>query len=211
MCSASASITGRTFWRRAADAARGGSRAHQDHRLSTAVTVLSSDDPCGLRAIRDARSSVHGRAEIMAGRGSFIESFPLFGYGPQRLRRAVRREARTAHRDPRPRARHFEAAPPRRCKTRRLSAHAPQDSDLDRGRRQSTSAVRAGTLGLPMALAIIGGMPERFAAFRRAVPQAADHAGHDPGPLPVGINTARLRRRHLAAAATNSSRATPPR
>jgi alkanesulfonate monooxygenase SsuD/methylene tetrahydromethanopterin reductase-like flavin-dependent oxidoreductase (luciferase family) len=50
-------------------------------RLSTAVTVLSSDDPVRVYqqfATLDLLSN--GRAEIMAGRGSFIESFPLFGY-----------------------------------------------------------------------------------------------------------------------------------
>ena len=51
------------------------------------------------------------------------------------------------------------------------------------------SAIRAGTLGLPMALAIIGGMPERFAPFVDLFRQAAKQAGHDADKLPVGINT----------------------
>src|SRR5690606_32398976 len=53
-------------------------------RLSTAVTVLSSDDP--VRVFQDFATLdllSDGRAEIMAGRGSFIESFPLFGYDLQ--------------------------------------------------------------------------------------------------------------------------------
>ena len=50
-------------------------------RLTSAVTVLSSDDP--VRVFQDFATLdllSNGRAEIMAGRGSFIESFPLFGY-----------------------------------------------------------------------------------------------------------------------------------
>ena len=71
-------------------------------RLTSAVTVLSSDDPVRVYqqfATLDLISG--GRAEIMAGRGSFIESFPLFGYEPQRLRRAVRGEARSPACNPR--------------------------------------------------------------------------------------------------------------
>jgi alkanesulfonate monooxygenase SsuD/methylene tetrahydromethanopterin reductase-like flavin-dependent oxidoreductase (luciferase family) len=51
------------------------------------------------------------------------------------------------------------------------------------------SAVRAGALGLPMALAIIGGMPERFATFADLHRRAAQRAGHDPARLPLGINS----------------------
>jgi alkanesulfonate monooxygenase SsuD/methylene tetrahydromethanopterin reductase-like flavin-dependent oxidoreductase (luciferase family) len=51
------------------------------------------------------------------------------------------------------------------------------------------SAVRAGMLNLPMALAIIGGMPERFAPFVHLFREAARESGHDPAKLPVGINT----------------------
>lgn len=56
----------------------------QNIRLSSAVTVLSSDDP--VRVFQDFATVdllSTGRAEIMAGRGSFIESFPLFGYDLQ--------------------------------------------------------------------------------------------------------------------------------
>ena len=63
-------------------------------RLTSAVSVLSSDDPVRVYqryATVDLISN--GRAEIMAGRGSFIESYPLFGYDPTELQRAVRRKA----------------------------------------------------------------------------------------------------------------------
>ena len=70
-------------------------------RLTSAVTVLSSDDPVRVYqqfATLDCLSG--GRAEIMAGRGAFIESFPLFGYAPRRLRDPVRRKPRTPARHP---------------------------------------------------------------------------------------------------------------
>jgi len=51
------------------------------------------------------------------------------------------------------------------------------------------SAVRAGTLGLPMALAIIGGMPERFKPFVDLYRESARRAGHDPARLPLSINS----------------------
>jgi alkanesulfonate monooxygenase SsuD/methylene tetrahydromethanopterin reductase-like flavin-dependent oxidoreductase (luciferase family) len=51
------------------------------------------------------------------------------------------------------------------------------------------SAVRAGTLGLPMALAIIGGVPDRFAPFADLYRTAGARAGHSPSSLPVGINS----------------------
>ena len=51
------------------------------------------------------------------------------------------------------------------------------------------SVVRAATLGLPMALAIIGGMPERFAPFAQLYRQSARQAGHDPAQLPLSINS----------------------
>ena len=160
-------------------------------KLSTAVTVLSSDDPVRVYqqfATLDLLSD--GRAEIMAGRGSFIESFPLFGYDLQdydelfaekldlllKIRDNERVTWSGAHRAPL----HDQPIHPR---TRRdlpiwvaVGGNPP-------------SAVRAGTLNLPMALAIIGGMPERFLPFINLFRQAARDAGHDAGRLPVGINT----------------------
>ena len=74
----------------------------------------------------------------MAGRGSFIESFPLFGYDLNDYDDAVRREARTAAAHPRQRARHLAGRASRAAaRPGRLSAHAEQDPDLGRGRRQS--------------------------------------------------------------------------
>lgn len=154
-------------------------------RLSSAVTVLSSDDP--VRVFQnfstvDLLSS--GRAEIMVGRGSFIESFPLFGYN----------------------LRDYDALFAEKLdlllkltQTERVSwsgKHRAALNDLGVYPRpfQSTmpiwlavggtpnSAVRAATLGIPMALAIIGGLPERFVPFVDLYKNTAKDAGFsNPG------------------------------
>jgi probable LLM family oxidoreductase len=161
-------------------------------RLSTAVTVLSSEDPVRVFqqfATLDLLSN--GRAEIMAGRGSFIESFPLFGYDLQDYNDlfAEKLELLLALRE-----------------SERVSwpgGHRPAINDLGVYPRPiqnplpvwvavggtPESAERAGLLGLPMALAIIGGMPERFAPFLQIYRAAARQASHDPATLPIGINS----------------------
>jgi probable LLM family oxidoreductase len=145
-------------------------------RLTSAVTVLSSDDPIRVFqqfATLDLLSG--GRAEVMAGRGSFIESFPLFGYDladydrlfDEKLRQllALREEVRGVY--PRP-----------------LQEPLPVWVAVG---GSPESAHRAGALGLPMALAIIGGLPERFVPFAEVHRRAAAEAGH--GRLPLSINS----------------------
>jgi probable LLM family oxidoreductase len=155
------------------------------------VSVLSSDDP--VRVFQDFATLdllSGGRAEIMAGRGSFIESFPLFGYDlddydalfDEKLRLLLRlREDEhvswEGHFRP---ALHGEGVYPR-------PVQSPLPIWVAVG-GSPESAFRAGTLGLPMALAIIGGMPERFAPFVQLFRDAAREAGHDPAPA-VGINS----------------------
>src|SRR5438128_8295069 len=160
-------------------------------RLTSAVTVLSSDDPVRVFeefATVDLLSG--GRAEIMAGRGSFIESFPLFGYDLAdydelfaeklelllRLRDSVRVTWSGKHRAPLDDAGVY----PRPLQD-------PLPIWLAVGGNPE-SAVRAGVLGLPMALAIIGGQPERFAPFAELHREAARRAGHDPVPA-LSINS----------------------
>ena len=160
-------------------------------RLSSAVTVLSSDDPVRVYeqfSTLDLLSD--GRAEIMAGRGSFIESFPLFGYDLDdyddlfaeklELLIQVRDNERVTwsgkHRAPL----HDQGVYPRTPNTIPIWVAVGGNP---------RSAVRAGSLGLPMGLAIIGGLPERFAPFIRMFREAAHHAGHDAAALPLGINT----------------------
>jgi probable LLM family oxidoreductase len=159
-------------------------------RLTSAVSVLSSDDPVRVFqqfATLDLLSG--GRAEIMAGRGSFIESFPLFGYELAdydslfaeklelliELRRSTQITWSGRHRAP--------------IDDRGVYPRPAQDELPIWVAVGGTpdSAIRAGALGLPMALAIIGGMPERFAPFAEIHRRAALEAGH-PAPA-LSINS----------------------
>ncbi len=159
-------------------------------RLTSAVTVLSSDDP--VRVFQDFATLdliSGGRAEIMAGRGSFIESFPLFGFDlddyddlfAEKL--ALLLKLRDAERITwsgkyRPVLKNLGVYP----RPHQVSIPIWLAAGGNPG-----SAVRAGTLGLPMALAIIGGMPEKFAPFVQLFREAAAEAGN-PTP-PVSINS----------------------
>jgi probable LLM family oxidoreductase len=148
-------------------------------RLTSAVSVLSSDDPVRVFqqfATVDLLSG--GRAEIMAGRGSFIESFPLFGYDladydrlfAEKLQELLDLRDGTNERGVYPRP---------------LQARIPIWVAVG---GTPESAARAGALGLPMALAIIGGRPEQFAPFAEIHRRAAIEAGHVPPP-PLSINS----------------------
>lgn len=156
-------------------------------RLTSAVTVLSSDDPVRVFqqfATLDLISQ--GRAEIMVGRGSFIESFPLFGYDLNdynelfeeklqlllKLRESERITWKGKHRPPVD-DRGVYPRPERPLPVWVAVGGTPE------------SAVRAGKLGLPMALGIIGGMPERFAPFARLHRETAREAGHKAPRLSI--------------------------
>jgi probable LLM family oxidoreductase len=159
-------------------------------RLTSAVNVLSSDDPVRVFqqfATLDLLSG--GRAEIMAGRGSFIESFPLFGYElesynelfAEKLDLLLKiRESERVTWSGRLRA------PIRDLGVYPRPIQNPLPVWIAVGGTPA-SAVRAGSLGLPLALGIIGGMPERFAPFAEMHRQAALDAGHEPPSL--GINS----------------------
>jgi probable LLM family oxidoreductase len=161
-------------------------------RLSTAVTILSSDDPVRVFqefATLDLLSG--GRAEIMAGRGSFIESFPLFGLDlddydelfAEKLDLLLRlRESE-----------HVTWSGQHRAAIEGLSVYPrPVQDPLPvwvavGGSPQSV--VRAGMYGLPLAVAIIGGQPERFVPLVELYRRAASDADIDPATLRVGINS----------------------
>ncbi len=162
----------------------------QNIRLSSAVSVLSSDDPVRVfQQFSTLDLLSHGRAEIMAGRGSFIESFPLFGYDLDdydelfseklelllQIRDAERVTWTGRHRAP------LENLP---VYPRPVQDPLPVWVAVG-GSPQS--AIRAGALGLPLALAIIGGMPERFAPVADLHRRAAEEMGH-PRPA-MSINS----------------------
>jgi len=161
-------------------------------RLSSAVTVLSSDDP-----VRVFQQFAHvdllsgGRAEIMAGRGSFIESFPLFGYDLDdydelfaekldlllKLRSGEPVTWSGRHRAPLTDATVWPRPAQNPLPVWVAVGGTPQ------------SVVRAGTLGLPLALAIIGGQPERFVPLVELYRRGLETGGHDPTAVPLAINT----------------------
>ena len=161
-------------------------------RLSSAVTVLSTDDP--VRVFQDFATLdglSNGRAEIMAGRGSFIESFPLFGYDLNdyeelfleklELLLAIRASERvTWNGKHRPAIRDLGVYP--------RPVQQPLPVWIATGGNPE-SAYRAGLLGLPIAFAIIGGNPEQFAPLVALYRKAAAEAGHDLAKLPVATHS----------------------
>src|SRR3954453_8261443 len=168
-----------------------GAARTQRIRLTSAVTVLSSDDP--VRVFQDFATLdglSDGRAEIMAGRGSFIESFPLFGYDlddydelfSEKLELLLAAsKAEFLHG---PGTKHTQRIDGRGVYPRPVQDPLPVWIAVG-GTPQSV--VRAGALGLPMALAIIGGHPERFAPLPELHRRAAEQAGR-PRPR-LSINS----------------------
>ncbi|MBW7473136.1 LLM class flavin-dependent oxidoreductase [Paenibacillus oenotherae] len=161
-------------------------------RLTSAVTVLSSDDPVRVyQAFSTLDAISNGRAEIMAGRGSFIESFPLFGYNLDdydelfeeklELLLAIRASEKVTWRGGhRPAINNLGVYP--------RSVQSPLPVWIASGGNPQ-SAVRAGMLGLPIAFAIIGGMPERFAPLVALYKKAAAQAGHNPDTLQIATHS----------------------
>lgn len=160
-------------------------------RLTSAVSVISSDDPVRLYqqfATVDLLSG--GRAEIMAGRGSFIESFPLFGYDLKNyddlflekldlLMEIINSEVVTWS------GRHRAAIDAQGVFPRALQHKLPLWIAVG-GTPQSLA--RAGVLGLPIALAIIGGEYPRFAPLFDLYRESARRAGQDVSRLKTSIN-----------------------
>jgi probable LLM family oxidoreductase len=164
----------------------------QKIKLSSAVTVLSSDDP-----VRVFQDFAHvdllskGRAEIMAGRGSFIESFPLFGQDlkdydalfSEKLELLIelnKGEKITWA------GKHRPAIDNRGVYPRPYQKELPIWVAVG---GTPASVVRAASKGLPMALAIIGGMPERFVPFTNLYKETYKNAEHDPAQLQLAINS----------------------
>lgn len=161
-------------------------------KLSSAVTVLSSDEPVRVFQQFSTLDLIsNGRAEILAGRGSFIESFPLFGYDLNNydelfaekldLLLQLTREEQVTWKG-RFRAPLSETT----VYPRPLQTPLPLWVAVG-GTPQSV--IRAAMLGLPMALAIIGGSPERFVGYTDLYRDTWQKAGHDPAKLQLSINS----------------------
>jgi len=171
----------------------GAAAATTEHiRLASAVTVLSTDDP--VRVFEDFATVdllSNGRAEIWAGRGSFTESFPLFGYDLEnydelfaeklelllKVRAGEKVTWKGTHRPP---------IDDRGVYPRPVQDPLPVWIAVG---GNPGSVIRAGDLGLPLVLAIIGGMPQRFVPLIELYRESARRAGHDPALLPVAINS----------------------
>ncbi|MFE3103926.1 LLM class flavin-dependent oxidoreductase [Nocardia tengchongensis] len=157
-------------------------------QLTSAVTVLSSADP--VRAYQDFATLdglSNGRAELMAGRGSFIESFPLFGYDlndydelfEEKLALLLQiREEEPVTWSGKFRAPLDNAIVYPRTENRPLPVWIAVGGSPE-------SVVRAGLLGLPLAIAIIGGQPARFKPLVDLYHRALAEGGHEPQPIAV--------------------------
>ena len=169
-----------------------GAAVTKNIRLSSGVTVLSSDDPVRVYerfATLDGISG--GRAEIMAGRGSFIESFPLFGYDLNdydtlfnekldlllTLQKGGKINWSGTHRPALENAEIFPKPVQDEIPIWIASGGTPQ------------SAKRAAELGMPLVLAIIGGSPFQFARIADFYRQIGAAAGHDESKLKVATNS----------------------
>jgi len=161
-------------------------------KLSSAVTVLSSDDPVRVfQAFATIDLLSGGRAEIMAGRGSFIESFPLFGYNledydelfAEKLELLIRlNESATITW----KGKHTQTITDRSIYPRPYQDKLPIWVAVG---GTPESVVRAGEYGLPMALAIIGGLPSHFAPYAQLYRNVYQKTGHDMSMLQLGINS----------------------
>src|SRR3989440_479355 len=160
-------------------------------RLTSAVTVLSASDP--VRVFQEFATLdliSRGRAEIVAGRGSFIESYPLFGLRledydslfAEKLDLLLRIRASTqVHWS----GKHRAALTGQAIYPRPLQARLPIWVGVG-GTPQSF--VRAGMLGLPLMVAIIGGETHRFRPLVDLYREAGRLAGHPPERLKVGMH-----------------------
>ncbi len=160
-------------------------------RLSSAVTVLGSDDPVRVfQRFATIDLISNGRAEIMAGRGSFVESFPLFGYDlndydelfAEKLQLLMRlRDEPVVTWDGKHRPPLRDAAIFPRPVQERLPIWVAVGGTPG-------SAFRTGALGLGLALAILGGDPQQFVPLRDLFREGARRGGHDPDALPLSLN-----------------------
>ena len=160
-------------------------------KLTSAVTVLSSDDPVRVyQTFATVDQLSNGRVEIMAGRGSFIESFPLFGYDLEdyeglftdkidlllKINQSTKVTWKGKHRAP--------------LNNLGVYPRAFQDQIplwLAAGGTPA-SAIRAAKLNIPLMLAIIGGMPEQFVRFINLYKDSCKELGRSKEEIQLGVN-----------------------
>jgi probable LLM family oxidoreductase len=156
--------------------------------LGSAVTVLSSDDPVRVfQRFATLDGVSNGRAEVILGRGSFIESFPLFGYELSHYQDLFEEKLNL-----------FAALLPQEPVTWEGKLRAPLTGQqvfptVEHGSLRTwvgvggspESVVRAANYGLPLVLAIIGGSPVRFAPLAELYRKALAQFGHEPQPIAV--------------------------
>jgi probable LLM family oxidoreductase len=160
-------------------------------RLFPAVSILSTDDPVRVFQQFTTLDLVSaGRAELLVGRGSFIESFPLFGYSLDdynelfaekldlllQIRDNVEEVTWSGSFRPPIRSQGIYPRPERKLPVRVAVGGTP------------ASIVRAATRGLPVALAIIGGSPDRFTALAELYRRTLVESGFDPEELPLSVH-----------------------
>jgi probable LLM family oxidoreductase len=159
-------------------------------RLGSAVTVLSSDDPIRVfQRFSTVDAISNGRAEIILGRGSFIESFPLFGFDLKQyeelfnekldlLAAVLTQEPVTWQGALRPPLDHQSVYP--KTESGQLTTWIGVGGTPQ-------SVMRAAHYGMPLMLAIIGGDPKRFAPFADLYRRALKEMGKPE--LPVGVHS----------------------
>jgi probable LLM family oxidoreductase len=161
-------------------------------KLSSAVTVLSSEDPVRVfQQFAEVDLLSGGRAEIMAGRGSFIESFPLFGYNLQDYDELFSEKLEMLLQLNETenfswKGKHTQTITGRGVYPRPYQKKLPIWIGVG---GTPESVIRAAEFGLPMALAIIGGIPARFSPYVQLYQNVYAKAGHDPGKMQLGINS----------------------
>lgn len=158
-------------------------------RLGSAVTVLSSDDPIRVyQRFAALNAASNGRAEVMLGRGSFIESFPLFGFDLNKYEELFNEklDLYAAVLKQEPVTWQGSTRPPLKNQSVYPKLDAPLTTWIGVGGTPE-SVMRAVHYGFPMMLAIIGGDPKRFAPYADLYRRSL--AEMKKPQLPVGVHS----------------------
>ena len=157
-------------------------------RLGSAVTVLSSDDPVRVfQRFSTVNAISNGRAEVILGRGSFTESFPLFGFELSQYEKLFEEKLELFA------ALISQQAVTWRGTTRSALTNQRVFPPIETGTLKTwvgvggspESVIRAARYGLPLMLAIIGGEPERFAPYVDLYRRALEQLGRPVQPIGV--------------------------